>query len=181
MKMAKRTQSFLSVGVWFNSLEFQYHGELSVFLQRREQKTAAFFLPIFDWTRFTIDSSSKTKCVIQSKAACCPNRCGRIIHKECIKKQTFNLNLQVHFQHKTYTDVLWLHRIFRVNVAGSITFSTASLDSFTSLSHILSVNLLSPVKRMGYMLHTCQVWCSLANANRAAWYMAVWAVRLNWF
>ena len=51
--------------------------------------------------------------------------------------------------------------------------SPRRLQTLSRLSHVLSVNLLSSVKRTGRQWRTCQFWCSLANANRAA---RCWAV-----
>ena len=37
-----------------------------------------------------------------------------------------------------------------------------------NLSHVLSVGLLSSIKTIGRQWTTCQFWCSVTNANRAA-------------
>lgn len=41
------------------------------------------------------------------------------------------------------------------------------------LSHVLTVNLISSMKKMGHQWRQCQLWCSLANAN---WTARHWAV-----
>lgn len=55
-------------------------------------------------------------------------------------------------------------RVMLNDVLGSIKFILPRMP------HVLSMHLISSVKRKGHQWWTCQFWCSLTNANRAALY-----------